>query len=148
MRRFVACMLALVLTGNAQAQMEPREALSVTITGLQTGRLYTPLFSPQVVEQLRLRTNHSMVVPELAALGKVTSITVTTSQPFASGILYDMVATHERGRSNWRVALAQSPPFHPGPDTRVEHVEFGVEAVADDAARRERACVISPFMCK
>jgi hypothetical protein len=132
------------------SQMEPREVLTVAISGLQTGRLYTPMFNPQVVDQIRQGTAHTMKVPELAALGRVKHVMVIgEGQPYGGGTHYEMVATHELGKSIWRLVLAQSPPFHPGPDLRVELLDLrDIETLRPEQIGKDRACALSPDMCR
>ena len=43
--------LGMVYAANAQAQPEPRQALTQHIEGLQTGNLYTPAYNPQLLQQ-------------------------------------------------------------------------------------------------
>ncbi len=152
--RFKAALISILLCTTSFAQipspsrMEPREVLKAAISGLQTGQLYTPMFNPQVVDQLRQATAHTMKVPQLAALGRVKSVTVIgEGQPYGGGTQYEMVAAHELGKSIWRLVLAQSPPFHPGPDVRVELLDLSdIETLRPEQIDKDRACAISPDM--
>lgn len=109
-----------VAATTVHAQSDPREILRGVITQAQTGRPNPGWYGAELWQTIAYQTNYSGFYPQLAQLGVVRDVTITTQLPLPTGAIYAMTARHAKGTSYWEIGISTIT-------NRIEYASFRTE---------------------
>lgn len=88
------------------AQTNPTEILTDVIVQLQTGAPNQFFYGAQLFQIILLQTGGTGIYPQLRSLGNVEDVRVTAEVPLPQGVIYKMIAQHEKGQSIWDLGIS------------------------------------------